>query len=79
MSNYSKPTGKIRDTEQLLVTVRLLCLLRIQRSGFGRVNGAVNASGEAHNSAYADQLDLLGEAYKRLDADQMKELTGSEF
>ena len=45
----------------------------------GRVNGAVNASGESHNSAYADQLDLLGEAYKRLDADEMKELTGSEF
>ena len=43
------------------------------------MNGAVNASGEAHNSAYADQLDLLGEAYKRLDADEMKELTGSEF
>ena len=45
----------------------------------GRVNGAVNASGEAHNSAYADQLDLLGEAYRRLDAEEMKELTGSEF
>ena len=45
----------------------------------GRGNGAVNASGESHNSAYADQLDLLGEAYKRLDADEMKELTGSEF
>ena len=45
----------------------------------GRVNGAVNSSGEAHNRAYADQLDLLGEAYRRLDADEMKELTGSEF
>ena len=45
----------------------------------GRVNGAVNAGGELHNSAYADHLDLLGEAYKRLDADEMKELTGSEF
>ena len=43
------------------------------------MNGAVNASGEAHNSAYADHLDLLGEAYKRLDADEVKELTGSEF
>ena len=56
ISNYSKTTGKLRDTEQLLVTVRLLCWLRIQRSGFGRLNGAVNASGEAHNSAYADDI-----------------------
>lgn len=45
----------------------------------GRVNGAVNASGEAHNAAYADQLDLLGEGYKRLTASEMKELTGSDF
>lgn len=45
----------------------------------GRVNGAVNASGASHNAAYADQLDLLGETYKRLDADEMKELTGSDF
>ena len=43
------------------------------------MNRAVNASEEAQNSAYADQLDLLGEAYKRLDSDEMKELTGSEF
>ena len=45
----------------------------------GRVNGAVNASGASHNAAYADQLDLLGETYKRLDAAEMKELTGSDF
>lgn len=45
----------------------------------GRVNGAVNASGEAHNTAYADQLDLLGEGYTRLTASEMKELTGSDF
>ena len=45
----------------------------------GRVNGAVNASGEAHNTAYADQLDLLGERYTRLTASEMKELTGSDF
>ena len=45
----------------------------------GRVNGAVNASGETHNAAYADQLDLLGETYKSLDAAEMKELTGSDF
>ena len=45
----------------------------------GRVNGAVNASGEAHNAAYVDQLDLLGEGYKRLTASEMKELTGSDF
>jgi glycine/D-amino acid oxidase-like deaminating enzyme len=45
----------------------------------GRVNGAVNASGASHNAAYARQLDHLGEAYKALDAAEMKELTGSDF
>ena len=45
----------------------------------GRVNGAVNASGEAHNAAYTDQLDLLGEKHQRLSAAEMKELTGSDF
>lgn len=45
----------------------------------GRVNGAVNVSGETHNTEYAAQLDHLGEGYKRLDAAEMTELTGSDF
>ena len=41
--------------------------------------GRVNTSGDSHNAAYAAQLDQLGEAYKPLDAAEMKELTGSDF
>ena len=45
----------------------------------GRVNGAVNDSGKAHNDEYATHLDRLGEAYRHLTAADMKEMTGSDF
>ena len=45
----------------------------------GRVNGAVNARGAAHNDQYAAKLDHLGEAYERLDAEAMTKLTGTRF
>ena len=45
----------------------------------GRVNGAVNDSGKAHNDDYATHLDRLGEAYRHLTAADMKEMTGSDF
>ena len=45
----------------------------------GRVNGAVNAGGKKHNDDYAEHLDLLGEAYSKLNAAEMKEMTGTDF
>ena len=45
----------------------------------GRVNGAVNARGQAHNDDYAGKLDHLGESYQRLDATELKAMTGSDF
>lgn len=48
-------------------------------NAMGRVNGTVNASGKAHNDAYADHLDVLGEAYRHMNASEMREMTGSDF
>ena len=45
----------------------------------GRTNGAVNASGEAHNHAYAEQLAALGEESAQLSADDMKAMTGTDY
>ena len=45
----------------------------------GRVNGAVNDHGKAHNDEYADHLDTLGEAYTHMSADEMREMTGTDF
>ena len=45
----------------------------------GRVNGAVNAHGKAHNDSYASHLDRLGEAYHHMNADDMRAMTGSDF
>ena len=45
----------------------------------GRVNGAVNAHGKAHNDSYASHLDRLGEAYHHMNADDMRAITGSDF
>ena len=46
-------------------------------SPIGRINGAVNARGEAHNNAYAAQLETLGEAHTKLSAAEMTEMTGT--
>ena len=45
----------------------------------GRINGAVNARGEAHNAEYARHLDTLGEGYKALSFDDMKQVTGTDY
>ena len=45
----------------------------------GRVNGAVNTHGKAHNDSYASHLDRLGEAYHHMNADDMRAITGSDF
>ena len=46
-------------------------------ASIGRINGAVNRRGESHNDGYADQLAMLGEAYTKLSAAEMVEMTGT--
>lgn len=45
----------------------------------GRTNGAVNANGEAHNRAYANQLSALGESSTELSATDMRDMTGTDY
>ena len=45
----------------------------------GRMNGAVNARGEAHNDSYAAKLAALDEDYTKLSAAEMKEMTGTDI
>lgn len=43
----------------------------------GKVNGAVGAAAEAHNRSFAEHLTTLGEPHEMLDAQAMREMTGS--
>jgi glycine/D-amino acid oxidase-like deaminating enzyme len=43
----------------------------------GKVNGAASAAADAHNRSYAAHLATLGEGSEMLDAQAMRELTGS--
>lgn len=43
----------------------------------GKVNGAVSDAAEAHNVSYARHLEALGESCEVLDAQAMREMTGS--
>ncbi len=45
----------------------------------GKVNGAVSSAAEQHNKSYAAHLSTLGETSEVLDAQQMHELTGSQY
>ncbi len=45
----------------------------------GRINGAADDNGLKHNREYANHLKNLGEPYKELDANEMKDVTGSDF
>ena len=45
----------------------------------GRINGAVNARGEAHNADYARHLNTLNESFTALSADDMNHITGSDY
>ena len=45
----------------------------------GKHNAAATEAGEQHLRDYAKHLDGLGEAYERLDADDMKRLTGLDY
>lgn len=55
---------------------------RINRNYFdevGKVNGAVGDAALAHNQSYASHLASLGEQVEILDAQQMRDLTGSAY
>jgi len=43
----------------------------------GKINGAVGAAALDHNATYARHLDDLGEGYEMLDAQAMRDVTGS--
>ena len=45
----------------------------------GRINAAVNASGQRHNLEYAAHLDRLGETYTHYSEQDMQQITGSSF
>ncbi len=45
----------------------------------GKVNGAATEAGDRHNRTYAAHLAALGEKHRLLDADQMRELTGTDY
>ncbi|MCH2163269.1 MAG: FAD-binding oxidoreductase [Marinovum sp.] len=45
----------------------------------GKINGAATAKGDTHNRDYALHLSALGEPHRYLDADQMREITGSDY
>nr|WP_315900630.1 FAD-dependent oxidoreductase [Mameliella alba] len=45
----------------------------------GKVNGAASDTAQAHNRSYAAHLASLGEGSEMLDAQDMRELTGSAY
>lgn len=45
----------------------------------GKINGAATARGEAANRSYAAHLADLGEPHEMLDAQQMRDVTGSDY
>ena len=48
-------------------------------SGVGRINAATDAAGTRALAAYARHLDTLDEPYTRLDAEALKEITGTDY
>ncbi len=45
----------------------------------GKINGAATAKGVRHNEEHAAHLAKMGEPYKMLDAQAMRDLTGTEY
>ncbi|MEM1237327.1 MAG: FAD-binding oxidoreductase [Pseudomonadota bacterium] len=45
----------------------------------GKINAAATAKGHAHNTDYAAHLTAMGEAHEMLDAQAMREVTGSHY
>ncbi|MEO0624806.1 MAG: FAD-binding oxidoreductase [Pseudomonadota bacterium] len=48
-------------------------------SPVGKINGAATASGESRNRSYAAHLSAMGEGFRLLDADEMREITGLTY
>lgn len=44
----------------------------------GKINGAITAKGESHNTDYARYLTDMGESFERLDQSAMHRITGSQ-
>ena len=45
----------------------------------GKINGAATAAGSAHNRSYAAHLDAMNEPSEMLDAQAMRDITGSDY
>lgn len=45
----------------------------------GKMNAAASKKGAQHNRDYAQHLTALGEAHRMLDAQEMREITGSDY
>ncbi|MGB7242090.1 MAG: FAD-binding oxidoreductase [Sulfitobacter sp.] len=45
----------------------------------GKINGAASEKGDRHNREYAAHLSTMGEPCQRLDADDMAQLTGTDY
>ena len=60
-------------------TVEALKLPRECFKEIGKINGAATAKGMRHNHDYAKHLSKLGEKYEYLDANSMKDITGTNY
>ncbi len=60
-------------------TVEALKLPRECFKEIGKINGAATAKGMRHNHDYAKHLLKLGEKYEYLDANSMKDITGTNY
>ncbi|MEO0691521.1 MAG: FAD-binding oxidoreductase [Pseudomonadota bacterium] len=45
----------------------------------GKINGAATAKGAGHNAGFAKHLSAMGEPFEMLDAQQMRDITGTPF
>ena len=60
-------------------TVEALQLPKECFKEIGKINGAATAKGMRHNHDYAKHLSKLGEKYEYLDANSMKDITGTNY
>ena len=60
-------------------TVEALQLPKESFKEIGKINGAATAKGMRHNHDYAKHLSKLGEKYEYLDANSMKDITGTSY
>ena len=60
-------------------TVEALQLPKECFKEIGKINGAATAKGMRHNHDYAKHLSKLGEKYEYMDANSMKDITGTNY